>query len=291
MTTRTQPRPAGYSAGAVTKPPNWHALVAWDVLLNNLTAGLFLAAACGALAAPDVFGPLEPAAYLTALVLLLIDLVLLVLDLGDPLRFHHMLRVFKPTSPMSLGVWCLTAYSFPLAVAALLSLVPERGAALGWLRVAAVIVAVPPALGIVIYKGVLFSTTAQPVWRDARWLGAYLTASALALGCATLLGLAALLGHERAAAALRVALGLLLVLGAVPLVLLAVELRPVLAGHPGAALVARLGGIAAAGGLLVPLCLLLVSGSSPVLLAAVATALAGGLLVRYALVWLPHAEG
>ena len=30
-------------------------------------------------------------------------------DLGRPERFHHMLRVAKPTSPMSVGTWILTA--------------------------------------------------------------------------------------------------------------------------------------------------------------------------------------
>ena len=66
-------------------------------------------------------------AYPIALVLLFADLVCLVLDLGDPLRFHHMLRVFKPSSPMSLGTWCLTIYSLPLTVAAALSLLREWG--------------------------------------------------------------------------------------------------------------------------------------------------------------------
>ena len=42
--------------------------------------------------------------------------MMLVLDLGDPLRFHHMLRVFKPSSPMSLGTWSLAAYSLPLTL-------------------------------------------------------------------------------------------------------------------------------------------------------------------------------
>ena len=36
---------------------------------------------------------------------------LLIVDLGDPKRFHHMLRVWKPSSPMNLGSWTLTAYT------------------------------------------------------------------------------------------------------------------------------------------------------------------------------------
>src|SRR5262245_66684487 len=130
---------AGYAAGPVTKAPGWHGLVAWDLLFNNLTTGLFLVAALGELAAPAAFTPVAKAAYPLALVLLLADLVCLVLDLGDPLRFHHMLRVFKPTSPMSLGTWCLTVYSLPLTVAAGLSLWPAGGPALEWAGKAAVV--------------------------------------------------------------------------------------------------------------------------------------------------------
>ena len=106
----------GYSTQDVTKVPGWHGLVAWDLLFNNLTTGLFLFAAVGELASPGLLGPVAKAAYPVALVFLLTDLMLLVLDLGDPLRFHHMLRVFKPSSPMSLGTWSLTVYSLPLTL-------------------------------------------------------------------------------------------------------------------------------------------------------------------------------
>src|ERR1700743_743190 len=94
---------SGYADMTVTKVPGWHGIIAWDALLNGLATGLFLAAAVSELAAPAVFLRVAKIAYPIALVLLLVDLGLLVLDLGDPLRFHHMLRVFKPSSPMSLG--------------------------------------------------------------------------------------------------------------------------------------------------------------------------------------------
>src|ERR1700730_11574410 len=187
--TRAQHDRAGYADGPVTKAPAWHGLVAWDLLFNNLTTGLFMVAAISDLAAPEVFGAVARVAYPVALVLLLADLVCLVLDLGDPLRFHHMLRVFKPSSPMSLGTWCLTIYSFPLTVVAALSLLPEGGTALEWARPLAVVLGLLPALASAAYKGVLLSTNAQPGWRDARWLGAYLTNSALLLGSAEMLAL------------------------------------------------------------------------------------------------------
>src|SRR5262249_35085209 len=86
----------GYAGQRVTKAPNWHPLVALDMLFNNMTPGLFLVAAAGALAAPGVFGALTRLAYPVALLFLMADLLCLVLDLGHRLRFHHMLRVVKP---------------------------------------------------------------------------------------------------------------------------------------------------------------------------------------------------
>ena len=102
---------AGCADREVVKTPGWHSLVVWDVFFNGLTTGLFLVAALAELVLPTQFKSICLYAYPVALMLLLIDLVLLVLDLGDPWRFHHMLRVFKPSSPMSLGTWCLTIYS------------------------------------------------------------------------------------------------------------------------------------------------------------------------------------
>src|SRR4051812_31330553 len=119
----------GYTDRTVTKAPAWHGLVAADILLNNLATGLFLVAAIGELAAPARFAAVASWAYPLALALLLADLACLVLDLGNPLRFRHMLRVFKPTSPMSLGTWCLTAFSLFLA----LVVAVEAVVAVGWL--------------------------------------------------------------------------------------------------------------------------------------------------------------
>ncbi|MBV8430538.1 MAG: polysulfide reductase NrfD [Solirubrobacterales bacterium] len=272
----------------MTKAPAWHGLVAWDLLFNNLTTGLFLGAALTDLLAPEVFTPVVKAAYPLALALLLADLACLVLDLGDPWRFHYMLRIFKPTSPMSLGTWCLTIYSLPLTVAAALSLWPSAAPALDWARKSAVVLGLLPALGSALYKGVLFSTNAQPGWRDARWLGGYLTNSAFLLGCAEMLALAALLGQERAVALLRPALVLLLALNLVPLGLLVRNLRATLfrAYTPR-----QLAGLAALGigvGTLVPLALLLAGGSLLPVLAAVLFLVLGSLALRFAIIRLPH---
>jgi hypothetical protein len=102
---------------------------------------------------------------------------LLVSDLGRPERFHHMLRVFKPTSPMSMGSWLLAAMG-PAAVGAAVSdrlgILPRLG------RTAEV---VSGLLGPVLctYTGVLVANTAVPVWHQAgRELPLVFAGSALA---------------------------------------------------------------------------------------------------------------
>jgi hypothetical protein len=283
------PDGSGYAAETVTKVPAWHGLVAWDLLFNNLATGLFLAAALGDLLAPEAFAAVARVAYPLALVLLLTDLACLVLDLGDPLRFHHMLRVFKPGSPMSLGTWCLTVFSVPLTVVAALSVLPAGGPALEWTRKGAVVLGLLPGLGSAVYKGVLLSTNSQPGWRDARWLGGYLTNSALLLGCAELLALSVLLEHERATAVLRPALALLLVLNTLVLFMLLADLRAALAQMFSPRQRWWIGLLTLGGGALVPLCLVLVGSSAPTLLGAVLLLLLGSVAIRFVIIKVPHA--
>jgi hypothetical protein len=280
---------AGYAAETVTKPPEWHGLVAWDLLFNNLTTGLFLAAALGDLLAPEDFTAVAKAAYPIALVFLVIDLACLVFDLGDPLRFHHMLRVFKPTSPMSLGTWCLTIYSLPLTVAAGLSLWPVEGPVIELARRTAVVLGLLPALGSAIYKGVLLSTNSQPGWRDGRWLGGYLTNSALLLGCAELLTLSVLMGRESATTVIHLALAALIVLNTLVLCLLFGDLRAVLVRMYSPDQLWRLALLAFGVGVAAPLGLILVGGGPAVLLAAVFCLLIAALAIRFAIVRMPHA--
>jgi len=275
----------GYADRPPTKAPNWHGLVALDTLFNNLTTGLFLVTALGELAAPNVFASVAKAAYPIALVLLLADLVCLVLDLGDPLRFHHMLRVFKPTSPMSLGTWCLTVYAVPVTILALLSVLPSG--ALEWVRRPMMILGLVPALGTAVYKGVLFSTTAQPGWKDARWLGGYLASSAVMLGAAQLLFLSIVTGQQGAAVALRAAVAVLVVLNAVSLGLVIWDVRATLARVHDRATLAWLVLVVLGGGMLAPVWLLALGGPERVAV-AVTLILLGALLVRIDIVRLPH---
>jgi Ni/Fe-hydrogenase subunit HybB-like protein len=278
---------SGYANMPVTKAPSWHGTIAWDALFNGMATGLFMAAAVSELAAPAVFTPVAKVAYPVALVLLLIDLGLLVLDLGDSLRFHHMLRVFKPGAPMSVGTWCLTIFSLPLTAAAGLSLLAEMGMDFEWARILAVVAGLLPALGSAAYKGVLLSTNAQPGWKDARWMGGYLTNSALLMGCAELLVLSALMGQTQATAILRTAFIVLLVLNVIPLGLLFSNLRSAHARLYTREQQWRVG-LLIAGGTLVPLGLMLVSGDLLFILLAVIFLLSESWVIRFVYVKIPH---
>jgi hypothetical protein len=271
---------------AITKPPNWHGLVAWDMLFNNLTTGLFLVTALGELAVPTVFGPLTKIAYPVAWLFLMADLLCLVLDLGDPWRFHHMLRVFKPGSPMSLGTWCLTVYSLPLTVLVVVDWLP-LGEMAGWVHHTAVIVGVLPAFGAALYKGVLFSTTAQPGWKEARWLGAYLTTSAFLFGAAGLFLLSIVFGPEKAAAMLQSVLVFLLLLNAAALLLVVAEVRMVVSAEKSRREIAWTGLMIFGGGFLVPLGLSIVGGQMGATM-AVGLVLLAAIHIRYEIVRLPH---
>ncbi len=87
----------------------------------------------------------------------------LVHDLGRPERFLNMLRVFKPTSPLSVGSWLLAAFS-GLATAASASTVTGRLPALGRLAGSGAAL-LGPALAT--YTAALVADTAVPAWHEA----------------------------------------------------------------------------------------------------------------------------
>lgn len=91
--------------------------------------------------------------------------VLLVVDLGKPERFLNMLRVFRPTSPMSVGAWVLALAAPAAAGSALLA---NRPGALGKLGDLAGGTAGILGLPLAGYTGVLLANTAVPLWQQSR---------------------------------------------------------------------------------------------------------------------------
>lgn len=89
---------------------------------------------------------------------------LLIHDLGRPTRFLNMLRVFRVSSPMSIGSWILTLFSSAGAAAAVLPFGPRlfRPLANVFGLIAGML-----GLGLAGYSGVLLSQTAVPLWQTS----------------------------------------------------------------------------------------------------------------------------
>ena len=97
-----------YYGRPIINPPTWQARdIAGYFFLGGLAgAGSVLAAGAGLTGRPGMARALK----ISSLVSITGSAAALVHDLGRPARFANMLRVFKPTSPMSVGSWLLAAY-------------------------------------------------------------------------------------------------------------------------------------------------------------------------------------
>lgn len=152
------------------KPPVW----TWEVPVYFFVGGAAGASAVIALAA-QVTGAdrnLVRDARRIAAAGAALSAPLLIADLGRPERFLHMLRVFKPKSPMSVGAWTLAVFGGASTGAAIFK---------GRLGDAAALVAAGSGLVMSTYTGVLLGATAIPVWvQHKKTLPIVFGASALA---------------------------------------------------------------------------------------------------------------
>lgn len=162
----------------VIKKPVWKVDIPAYFFLGGVAAGSSMLAAGG-----DVTGrpALRRSGRATAFVSVLGSLYFLVHDLGRPGRFVYMLRVARPSSPMSMGSWLLAAYGPLAGLAAVGEAVPalrQRGALRGDVArragrlaesAASPAGAAAGALGPVLatYTAVLVSDTAVPAWHEA----------------------------------------------------------------------------------------------------------------------------
>ncbi|MEA2154999.1 MAG: hypothetical protein QOE11_1139, partial [Solirubrobacteraceae bacterium] len=157
---RDQPQFHSYYGRPIIKEPTWEALdIAGYLFLGGLAgASSVVAAGASATGRPA----LARTAKCGAAGAITLSLGALVHDLGRPERFLNMLRVVKPTSPMSMGVWLLTAYA-PIAGVAAVSDVTGRARAVG---AAATVTAAMLGPGVASYTAVLIGDTAVPAWHD-----------------------------------------------------------------------------------------------------------------------------
>ena len=195
----------GYYGIPLLKRPPW----TWEIPLYFFVGGAAGAAAViGAIA--DYTGAdrklIRDARWIAAAGSV-ISPALLIADLGRPKRFLAMLRVFKPQSPMSVGVWTLLGFSGGAAATAFAEFLTGRYGSSLPVRVmenagqaASLVFGLPFAN----YTGVLIGATAIPVWnRSVSDLPLHFAAS----GLGAAVGMLELMGHRRSRALQALGLG------------------------------------------------------------------------------------
>ena len=177
----------------VIKPPVWTPEIPLYFYVGGLAGA---SAGVGALAE----GPLARRAWSLALAGSVASPALLIMDLGRPARFLNMLRMFKVTSPMSVGSWVLVGFGTATAPAAAHAFVGlPRGGRLA--QVASALLGLPLAA----YTAALIANTSIPVWHQARHALPFLFVSGAAASAGA--ALTALSPVADAAPARRLAVG------------------------------------------------------------------------------------
>jgi formate-dependent nitrite reductase membrane component NrfD len=186
-----QEEPSYYDV-SMLQPPVWEGhLIAPYFFLGGLAGGAYLMSRVAEWAGGDEYRDVTRAGSTIALLATLPCAPLLIADLGDPTRFHHMLRVFKPQSPMSLGAWTLTGFSAAAAASVFREWrrgkagAPRGGAGRALDRSLTLMMdaaGVPLALLMTCYTGVLLSGSAAPTWCKNKWLAPLFASSAIGNG-------------------------------------------------------------------------------------------------------------
>lgn len=188
----------GYYGIPLLKEPAW----TWEIPLYFFVGGAAgAAAAVGAIA--DYTGAdrkLVRDARWIAAAGSVISPALLITDLGKPSRFLAMLRVFKPQSPMSVGVWTLLGFSSAVSATIFAQLLSDRYGPSFPVRVMEQAgQAASLALGLPFsnYTGVLIGATTIPAWnQNAGDLPLHFGMS----GLGAAVGLLELMGHRKSRA-------------------------------------------------------------------------------------------
>lgn len=287
-----------------TASPHWHWLIVVHFFLSALASGTYFMAATIDLTRRGSDRRLARLGYYITLPILLVIGVVLIVDLGRPDRFWHLfianhalVPMFKWWVPMSIGSWAVSFFGF-FALLSFLGAFAEhrkphwrfahRLRPPGWLGTLVVLGGALFALVIGGYTGVMISVLNRPVWSDTPLFGMLFLVSACTMGAALLVLAARWTGWlGPVVAALQRTWTWLLGVQLVVLLALIVSLGPAARG------LLNLWGVVLAAGVLIGMVLPLLPalrrgvehGGLPV---GAGLVLAGGLLVRTAIVFIPE---
>lgn len=288
--------------------PEWHGLIIAYFYLGGIAAGAYAAACLARLFGDEEDRRATRAAFYLAFPLVSVCGLLLVVDLGRPERFWHMViqsntgrPMFKWWSPMSVGSMGLSLFGF-FSFASFLGVMAQDGR-LGLGRFSGLATRLEhgplarlfelggllSAFFLGSYTGALLSASNQPVWAQSTWIAPLFLASATSTGVAAVILMDRLRGRdlpEHAIARLERLDAFAMALEMLLLVVFAVSLgrafAPAFRSWPGVLVPAFVVPV----GLLIPLALRIRAWKHRELVGAVLV-LIGGLVLRAAVVGMP----
>jgi formate-dependent nitrite reductase membrane component NrfD len=192
---------------------DWPLLIDIYFFLGGLAGGAFLIATVADWLDGRRSHDVVRVGYYLAFLAILPGPLFLIVDLGLPSRFLHMLMVskpsldigmgavtlgpfhFKPYSPMNVGAWGLLAFTLCCFLTALDVFRVDRGArSVPVVRRIAGVVGVALGFFIAAYPGVLLGATARPLFISAHWLGALFLVVGASTGAAAIALVLGLMG-------------------------------------------------------------------------------------------------
>ena len=182
------PPPTYYGQPAVKKS-HYGWLIATYLFVGGIAGATQLIAQLADLLGGDRDRSVVRAGRYLALVGALTSPVLLVKDLHAPSRWYNMLRIFRSTSPMSIGSWTLAAFGIFSGLAAAAQLLEDVFSAACGRRLGRIFGMPAAAAGALMsfYTGALLAATSTPLWAVAyRQLPPLFGASAVATATAML---------------------------------------------------------------------------------------------------------
>lgn len=148
------------------KPSHWGGMITVYYFAGGLAGAAQILATVADLAGGGDDRTIVRGGRYLSLAALLVSPPLLIADLHTPARFYNMLRIVRPTSPMSIGSWTLSVFGAFTALTALAQALDDL-TGLPAARAVARGAGVPAAAaGMVMatYTGALSTATSVPLW-------------------------------------------------------------------------------------------------------------------------------
>ena len=182
----------------------------WPIIiylfLGGLAGGAYIIAALADLCDIDEDKLIGKIGFTVALIGIIIGALCLIGDLGRPERFLNIIKVYKFTSPMSVGVWGVIIFT-AFSVLSVLTIFGTGKDVKGWRKLGFYISVVIPrkainAIGLTVgvflagYTGVLLTETSRPFWSDTPFLGALFLASGVSTAIAFIYFFYGMMRHD-----------------------------------------------------------------------------------------------